>query len=91
MQIGQIEGIIDDTITDEHLKDVVDAGVSVDGSWNSRGWYARYGMVTIISVDTGKVVDVIFLSNSCSACGQKKREQQEGTILRRESEATMGE
>ena len=85
LQIGQIENIIDDTITDEQLKYiVVDAGVSIDGSWNSRGWSARDGMVAVISIDTGKVMDVIFLSNSYSACEQKKREQQEGTISRRD-------
>ena len=84
-EISQIQGIIDGTITDEQLKDiVVDAGVSIDGSWNSRGWSARDGMVAVISIDTGKLVDAIFLSNSCSACEQKKREQQEGTISRRD-------
>ena len=30
------------------------------------------GMVSVTSIDTGKVLDVIFLSNSCSVCKQKK-------------------
>lgn len=85
LEIGEINGIIDDTMRDEQWKDiVVNASVSIDGSWNSRGWFARDGMVAVISIDTSKVVDVIFLSNSCSACEQKKREQQEKTISRRD-------
>ena len=82
---GDLDANINSSITDEQLKDiVVDAGVSIDGSWNSRGWSARDGMVAVVSIDTGKVLDVIFLSNSCSACEQKKREQREGKISKRD-------
>ena len=35
---------------------VLDAGVSIDGSWNQRGWSARDGVVAVISIDTGKVL-----------------------------------
>ena len=76
----------DTTIADmseEQLVDLVlDAGVSIDGSWNQRGWSARDGVVAVISIDTGKVLDVAFVSNSCTACEQMKRKQQEGTISR---------
>ena len=70
-------------MSDEQLADLVlDAGVSIDGSWNQRGWAARDGVVAVISIDTGKVFDVAFLSNSCTACEQMKRKQQEGAISR---------
>ncbi|XP_015748260.1 PREDICTED: uncharacterized protein LOC107328058 [Acropora digitifera] len=70
-------------MSEEQLTDVVlDAGVSIDGSWNQRGWSARDGVVAVISIDTGKVLDVAFLSNSCTACEQMKRKQQEGTVSR---------
>ena len=36
----------------------------------------------MISIDTGKVLDVEFLSNSCRTCEQKKRKRQEGAMTR---------
>ena len=41
-------------------------------------------MVAVVSIDTGKVLDVIFLSNSCVSCEQKKREQREGKISKKD-------
>lgn len=68
---------------DEQLEDkVIDVGVSLDGSWSSRGWVARDGIVAAISIDTGKVVDVVYLSNSCRACQRKEKEKNEGRIPR---------
>jgi len=81
LENGDLDANVDCSIADEQLKDiVVNAGVSIDGSWNSRGWSARDGMVAVVSIDTGKVLDIVFLSNSCAACEQKKREQCEGII-----------
>mgnify|MGYP000017111064 FL=1 len=57
----------------------INVGVSIDGSW-SRGWTARDGVVAVVSIDTGKVLDVVYLSNSCTACQRKEREKNEGTI-----------
>ena len=51
-------------MSEEQLIDLVlDAGVSIDGSWNQRGWSTCDGVVAFISIDTGKVLDVAFLSN----------------------------
>ena len=47
---------------------VIDAGISIDGSWSSRGWTARYGVVAVVSIDTGKVLDVVYLTNTCTMC-----------------------
>ena len=70
-------------MSDEQLADLIlDAGVSIDGSWNKRGWTARDGVIAVISIDTGKVLDVEFLSNSCRTCEQKKRKRQEGAMTR---------
>lgn len=63
---------------------VVNAGVSVDGSWSSRGWTARDGLVSVISIDTGKVLDVVYLTNNCSQCVQKERQVKEGEITHME-------
>ena len=39
LENGDLDDSIDGSITDEQLMDVVvDAGVPIDGSWNSRGW-----------------------------------------------------
>lgn len=70
-------------MSDKQLANLVlDAGVSIDGSWNQRGWSARDGVVAVVSIDTGKVLDVAFLSNSFTTCEQIKRKQQEGAISR---------
>ena len=54
---------------DQELRDlVVKAGASIDGSWSSRSWSARDGVVAAVSVHTGKVLDVVYLTNSCTSC-----------------------
>ena len=60
---------------------IVDAGVTIDASWCSRGWSATDAVIAAISVDTRKVVDVVHMSSSCSECKkmQKKRENKEMT------------
>ncbi|GFW97954.1 hypothetical protein TNCV_2599931 [Trichonephila clavipes] len=35
-----------------------DLTVAVDGSWQKRGFSSKNGLVTVTSVDTGKVIDV---------------------------------
>ena len=42
---------------------MVEAGASIDGLRSSRGWSARDGVVAAVSVDTGKVLDVVYLLN----------------------------
>jgi len=47
--------------------------VSFDGSWCSSGWTARDGVVAGISPKTGKVLDVMHLSSSCSTCDRLEK------------------
>ena len=63
---------------------MVEAGASIDSSWSSRGWSPRDGVIAAISIDTGKVVDVVYLTNSCTSCVQKEREPKEGTTSKRQ-------
>lgn len=64
--------------SDQELRElVVEAEVSIDGSRSSRGWSARDGIVAAVSVDTGKVLDVVHLTNPCTSCDQK--DGREGT------------
>lgn len=62
---------------------IVDAGVTIDASWCSRGWSATDAVIAAISVDTGKVVDVVHMSSSCTECKKmkKKRDNKEMTRL----------
>ena len=46
----------------------VNCGVSCDGTWQKRGYSSRNGCVTVISMDTGKVLDVEALSQGCKQC-----------------------
>jgi len=47
-------------------------GVSVDGTWQRKGFSSKLGVVTAISVDIGKVLDVAILSKSCKGCTKMK-------------------
>ena len=53
--------------------------VSVDGSWAHVGYSSRYGFVSTISIDTGKVLDYVTLSNECKGCKKWEREGKTNT------------
>ena len=46
----------------------VNCGISCDGTWQKRGYSSRNGCVTVISMDTGRVIDVEALSQGCKQC-----------------------
>ena len=52
---------------------IVDTGVSVDGSWQKRGYASRNGVVTAMSIETGKVLDCEPMTTICNACTYYKR------------------
>ena len=56
--------------------DVVDCTVTRDGIWSRRGFLANYGVVAVLSWETGQVLDVVVLSKSCKVC--KEAEYSEG-------------
>ena len=45
--------------------DSADVGVSVDGTWQRKGFTYLNGVITAISIDSGKVLDTAILSKSC--------------------------
>ena len=49
-------------------EDVSNTSVSVDGSWQRRGYSSLNGVVTAIGVPNGKVVDVEIMSRYCNTC-----------------------
>ena len=54
----------------EELKseDREECGVSVDGSWQKRGYVSLNGCVTAISIDSGKILGVEPMSRHCKEC-----------------------
>ena len=53
--------------------DVVDAAVSFDGTWAKRGFTSLTGVVFVVSVDTGEVLDYHVLSKACQKCSFEKK------------------
>ncbi|GFT38934.1 uncharacterized protein TNCV_388021 [Trichonephila clavipes] len=49
-------------------------GVSVDGTWQRKGYYSLNGCVSVISIDSGKVLDIEFMSKVCTLCNSKNKE-----------------
>ena len=71
--------------TREELPDVVvDAGVTIDASWSSRGWSATDAVIAAISADTGKVVDVVHMCSFCSECRKMAKKREDGEVSRLE-------
>ena len=44
---------------------VYDIGISADGTWRRRGFLSAYGVVSGISLITGKVLDIEVMSKEC--------------------------
>ena len=57
---------------EQNTDTVVDAAVSFDGTWAKRGFTSLPGVVFLLSVDTGEVLDYHVLSKSCQRCALKK-------------------
>ncbi|GFX74198.1 uncharacterized protein TNCV_2912311 [Trichonephila clavipes] len=47
---------------------IVECGISVDGTWQRRGYSSMNGCVAALSFDTGKVVDIEIMSSYCPTC-----------------------
>ena len=52
--------------------EVVDAGISNDGTWQKRGFSLLNGVVASLSIDTGKVLDIEVMSRYCNVCVNTK-------------------
>ncbi|GFS88401.1 uncharacterized protein TNCV_1751361 [Trichonephila clavipes] len=53
----------------------VNCGVSVDGTWQRRGFSSLNSCVSAISVDTGNIIDFETLSQFCRKCNSKTKQQ----------------
>ena len=52
---------------------VADIGISVDGTWQKRGFLSLNGTVAIISMDNGKIIDVETMQRFCKPCQQHNK------------------
>lgn len=58
----------EETITDQ----VADVAVTVDGTWQHRGHSSKHGVVFIISVVTGEVLNYVVKTLHCKSCSVNK-------------------
>lgn len=54
--------------------EISECSVSVDGTWQRRGYSSLNGCVTAISIDTGKLLDIEFLSKVCRLCNKRNND-----------------
>ena len=59
--------------------EVADCAVSCDGTWQRRCFSSLNGCVTVMSIDTGKVLDTGPLSRTCKQCQLHSHLDKEGT------------
>ena len=50
------------------MNTVADTAVSVDGTWQKRGYSSFNGVITAISMENGKVLDTVPLTRYCKGC-----------------------
>ena len=65
------------TNTNTNNNDILDIGVSCDGTWQRRGYSSLNGTFTAISLDSGKVLDTEVMSRYCKSCKNKEPLQKE--------------
>jgi hypothetical protein len=52
----------------ENPDEILDTAVSCDGTWQRRGYSSNNGVVSVISVKTGKILDIETMNKVCKAC-----------------------
>ena len=51
---------------------VIDVGVSVDGTWMTRGYLSKFGVTAAISCETGEVLDYEIMCRVCEIKTQQE-------------------
>ena len=47
---------------------IVDVGITIDGTWQKRGFTSMNGAVAAISIETGRLIDAEVMSRYCQGC-----------------------
>ena len=61
-------------------KTPVKIAASLDGSWKSRGWNSKDGIVDVGFDGTGKMLDVIVKRATCNTCRELKDKKEKGEL-----------
>ena len=48
--------------------ELIETAVSGDGSWQTRGMSSNQGLVSVISMKTGQILDIHYMNNTCLQC-----------------------
>ena len=62
------DSMVTSAINVRELSDAGECGISLDGTWQKRGHASHNGVVTAISLDTKKCLNVEVLSDKCQEC-----------------------
>nr|XP_047137518.1 uncharacterized protein LOC124814020 [Hydra vulgaris] len=77
-----IEEVAQETMTDavsdlrlqcQDNNEILDVGVSCDGTWQRRGFSSLNGVFAALSMDSGKVLDVEVMSRVCRGCSLNQK------------------
>ena len=79
---------IDFGITVESNDKIIATAVSVDGSWQRRGYASLNGLVTAISIDSGKCLSYETLIKKCKSCQMWESKKVEERITFEEHQKT---
>ena len=55
-------------VREQNANDAGECGVSINGTWQKRGHASHNGVVTVISLDSKRCLDVEVMSDKCSQC-----------------------
>ena len=69
-----------ENIVNINNKQIAKVAVTVDGTWQKRGHNSRIGVVFILSVDTGEVLDVMVKCLFCTECNFNKIKFKNNTV-----------
>ncbi|MBX9702962.1 MAG: hypothetical protein K2X39_02290, partial [Silvanigrellaceae bacterium] len=68
---------MNDAVSDLRLQckedEILDVGVSCDGTWQRRGFSSLNGVFAALSMDSGKILDVEVMSRVCRGCSLNQK------------------
>ncbi len=67
---GLIPGCTGEASNNVLADTIVDIEVSVDGSWGNMGLSSHNGVVSIIAIETGEVIDQHIMHSACQQCAK---------------------
>ena len=60
--------------------DIKPTGLSVDCTWNSRGWQAKDRVAAAIAQKNGKIIDIVRKTAYCRDCHKKQKPRDDNKI-----------